>query len=63
MAASADMFFITIDYKNKTNIKVAANNENIKMHQLLSRQRILGVNVTIVEAKISRGIDTNLLFK
>ena len=54
MAASADMFFITIDYKNKTNMKVAATNENIKMHQLLSRQRILGVNVTIVEAKISR---------
>ena len=31
MAASANIFFIAIDYKNKANIKVAAN-INIKSH-------------------------------
>ena len=33
MAASGNMFFV-IYYKNKTNIKVAVNNMNIKIHQL-----------------------------
>ena len=31
MAASAKMFYITIDYNNKANMKVAASNINIKM--------------------------------
>ena len=35
MAASASMFYIAIDYKNEPNMKVAANNVNIKIHQLL----------------------------
>ena len=36
MAASANMFFIANDYKNKANIKVAASNINIKIYQLFS---------------------------
>ena len=32
MAASASMFYIAIDYKNKRNTKVAASNVNIKIH-------------------------------
>ena len=35
MAASANMFYIEIGYKNKTNMKVTASNMKIKMHQLL----------------------------
>ena len=31
MAASASMFYIAIDYKNKTNMKVATSNTNIKI--------------------------------
>ena len=46
MAASAN---IAIDYKNKANIKVAASNINIKIHQLFSKQWIPGVRVTIVQ--------------
>ena len=44
MAASVSMFYIAIDYKNKTNMKEAASNINIKM--LFSKQRILGVRMT-----------------
>ena len=40
IAASADVFYFTINYKNKANMKVAA-------------QRVLGVRVTIVQQKIS----------
>ena len=53
MAASANMFYIAIGYKNKANMKVAASNINIKIHQLLSEQWILGVHVTIIQRKIS----------
>ena len=53
MAASANMFYIAIGYKNKANMKVAASNINIKIHQMFSEQRILGVFMTIVERKIS----------
>ena len=35
------------------NMKTAANNINIKIHQLFSKQRILGVSVTIEQWKIS----------
>ena len=52
MAASASMFYIAIDYKNKTNMKVAASDINIKIDQLFSKQRILGVCVTIARRKI-----------
>ena len=54
MAASASMFFfIAIVYKNEPNMKVTASNINIKIHQLLSKQRILGVRVTTAEQKTS----------
>ena len=43
MEASASLFCITADYKNKANMKVAASNINIKIHQLFSKQWILGV--------------------
>ena len=52
MAASASMFYIAIDYKNKTNMKVAASDINIKIDQLFSKQWILGVCVTIARRKI-----------
>ena len=53
MAASASMYYIAIDYKNEPNMKVAASNVNIKIHQLFSKQRILGVGVTITHQKTS----------
>ena len=53
MAASASMFYIAIYCKNKTNMKVAASNINIKIHQLFFKQWILGVRVTIAQRKIS----------
>ena len=53
MAASASMFYILVVLKNKPNMKVAASNVNIKLHQLFSKQRILGVCVTIAQRKTS----------
>ena len=53
MAASANMFYIAIGYKNKANMKVAASNINIKIRQMFSEQRILGVCMTIVQRKFS----------
>ena len=54
-STSSDMFFIAIDYKDKTNMKVAASNINIKISELFSKQQILGVHVTSVS-----GLDKNL---
>ena len=34
-------------------MEVAATNTNIKIHQLFSKQRILGVRMTIVQRKMS----------
>ena len=51
MAASASMFYIEINYENELNMKVAASSVNIKIHQLFSKQRILGVRVTITHRK------------
>ena len=51
MAAFASMFFIAIGYKNEANIKVAASNVNIKIHQLFSKQRILGIRMTIAHRR------------
>ena len=48
-----DACFYLYGYKNKTNIKVAVSNVNIKIHQLFSKQRILDVCVTIAQWKIS----------
>ena len=53
IAASAYMFYIAIGYKNKANMKVAASNMNIKIHQMFSEQLILGVCLTIVQWKVS----------
>ena len=56
MAASASVFYIAIQYENEPNIKVAANNVNIKIHQLFFKQRVLGVRVTIAQRKSSGGL-------
>ena len=56
MAASAGMFFITIDYEYKVNMKVAASNVNIKIHQLFSKQRIHGFRVTNAQREIPGGL-------
>ena len=56
MAASANMFYFAIDYENKPNMKMAADNINIKIHQLFFKQRIFGVRVTIAQRKTSRGL-------
>ena len=53
MATSANMFYFAIDYENVLNIKVAASNVNIKIHQLFFKQRIFGVRVTIAQRKTS----------
>ena len=53
MAASANIFHFAIDYENEPNMKVAASNVNIKIHQLFSKQGILGVCVTIAQRKTS----------
>ena len=53
MAASASMFYIAINYENELNMKVAASNINIKIHQLFSKQRILSARVTIAQRKTS----------
>ena len=52
-AASANMFYFAIDYENEPNMKVAASNVNIKIHQLFFKQRILGVRVTTAQRKTS----------
>ena len=56
MAASASMFYIEINYENELNMKVAASSINIKIHQLFSKQRILGVRETIAQRKTSGGL-------
>ena len=56
MTASANMFYIAIDYKNKTNMKLAASNLNINIHQLFTKQLIIDVRVTIAQRKISGGL-------
>ena len=60
-AASANMFYFAIDNENEPNMKVAASNVNIKIHQLFFKKRILGVRVTIAEPKTLGGLDTNWL--
>ena len=34
MGVFANVFYVAIDYKNKTYMEVTANNINIKIHQL-----------------------------
>ena len=54
--ASAYMFYFAVDYENEPNMKVAASNVNIKIHQLFFKQRILGVRVTIAQQESSGGL-------
>ena len=56
MAASANMFYFAIYYENEPNMKVAASNVNIKMHQLFFEQWGFGVRVTIALCKTSGGL-------
>ena len=56
MAASAIMFYFAIDYENQPNMKVAASNINIEIHQLFFNRRILGVHVTIAQRKNLEGL-------
>ena len=49
IAASANMFYFAIDYGNEQNMKVAANNVNIKIHKLFFKKQILGVRVTTAQ--------------
>ena len=53
MAAYVSMFYIAIGYKNKSNMKVADSNVNLKIHYLFSEQRIFGIYMTIVQRKVS----------
>ena len=41
MAASASMFYIAINYKNKQNMKVAASSINIKIHEVFFKHGFL----------------------
>ena len=38
MVASVNMFYFAIDYENEPNMKVAASNVDIKIHQLFFEQ-------------------------
>ena len=53
MAASAIIFNIAIEFKNKSNMRVRASNINIKIHQLFSKQWIIGVCVIITQSQNS----------
>ena len=53
MIASASMYYITLDYKNEPNLKVADSKVNIKIHQLFSKQQIPGICLTIAHWKTS----------
>ena len=56
MAASANVFYFANYYQNEQNMIVAASNVNIKIHQLLFKQRIFAVRVTIAQRKTSGGL-------
>ena len=47
-ADSTNMFYFAIDYENEPNMKEAASNANIKIHQLFFKKRILGARVNNV---------------
>ena len=46
MVASANTFYSAIDYMNKTSMKVAASNVNIKIQQILGVHRKISVLIT-----------------
>ena len=45
MAASGKMFYIAIDYNNKTYMEVVTSKIHIKIHHLFAKQRIIAVRV------------------
>ena len=51
-AASAIIFNIAIEFKNKFNMRVTDRNINIKIHQLFSKQWIIGERVITAQRKI-----------
>ena len=53
MATSANMFYFLIYYENKLNMKVAASNVKIKIHQLFFKLRIFIFRVTTAQRKTS----------
>ena len=53
MAASANIFHFAIDYENEPNMKVAANNVNIKIITYFLNS---GFRVTIAQWKTSGGL-------
>ena len=56
MAASANKFYFAIKYENERNMKVAASNVNIKIHQLFIKQCVLDIRMTIAQRKYSGGL-------
>ena len=56
MATSANVFYFAIYYENELNMKVAASNVKIKIHQLFFKHRIFGVRVTTAQRKTSGGL-------
>ena len=56
MTPSPNMVYFATDYENEVNMKVAASNVNIKIIQLLLKQRIFGVRVAIAQRKTSGGL-------
>ena len=55
MAASANIFYVTIDYKNKTNLKVAASNINIKQISCFLNSRFLVIAWPLYSGKSHDG--------
>ena len=60
-AASANLFYFAIDYKNEPTMKVAVRNVNIKIYQLFFKKWILDVRVTIAQRKTLGGLDRNCI--
>ena len=60
-AASANKFYLAINYENEPNMKVAASNVNNKIYQLFFEKLILDFRVAIAQRKTLGGLDTNWL--
>ena len=57
-AVATNMIYIAINYNKKANKKVASSNINFRIYELLSKQQIHGVHVTIENLE---RLDKNLL--
>ena len=53
MAASVNVLYVNIDYKNKTYMEVAASHINIKIHSCFLNSKFLVSALPIVQRKIS----------